>query len=133
MKKFMSFSLLAMAASVATIGFAHTASAAVAEETAFILNSLSFLLHGFLVMWMAAGFAMLEAGLVRTKNTAMQCTKNITIYAIAGLLYWAIGYNLMYSGVDGGYFGSIGVWSAADAQVTADGFVFNGDEAAYAS
>lgn len=133
MKKFTTFSLLALATSAATAGFAHSASAAVTEETAFILNSLSFLLHGFLVMWMAAGFAMLEAGLVRTKNTAMQCTKNIAIYAIAGLLYWVIGYNLMYTGVDGGYFGTPTPWSAADAQITADGFVFNADESAYAS
>ena len=133
MKKFTTFSLLAFATTAATAGFAHTASAAVDPETVFILNSLSFLLHGFLVMWMAAGFAMLEAGLVRTKNTAMQCTKNITLYAIAGLLYWVIGYNLMYNGVDGGYFGTPGPWSAADAQVTADGFVFNADESSYAA
>ncbi|GHD39432.1 ammonium transporter [Thalassobaculum fulvum] len=133
MKKFTTFSLLAFATSAATIGFAHTASAAVDPETVYILNSLSFLLHGFLVMWMAAGFAMLEAGLVRSKNTAMQCTKNIALYSIAGLLYWIIGYNLMYSGVDGGYFGTPSPWSAADAQVTADGFVFNADESAYAA
>jgi len=133
MQRFTTYSFLALAAGGATIGFAHSASAAVEPETAFILNSLSFLLHGFLVMWMAAGFAMLEAGLVRTKNTAMQCTKNIAIYSIAGLLYWVVGYNLMYSGVDGGFFGTPGPWSAADAQVTAEGFVFNADAVGYAA
>jgi len=133
MKKFTSFSLLALATSVATIGFVHAASAAVQEETAFILNSLSFLMHGFLVMWMAAGFAMLETGLVRTKNAAMQCTKNIALYSIAGLMFWAIGYNLMYSGVDGGYFGTLAPWSATDAQVTADGFVYNADDVGYSA
>ena len=133
MKKFTSFSLLALATSVATIGFVHTASAAVEAETVFILNSLSFLMHGFLVMWMAAGFAMLETGLVRTKNAAMQCTKNIALYSIAGLMFWAIGYNLMYSGVDCGYFGTPLPWSAADPQVTADGFVYDADGVGYAA
>jgi len=54
----------------------------------------------------AAGFAMLEAGLVRSKNVSMQCTKNIGLYSIAGLMYWLIGYNLMYTDVNGGYIGS---------------------------
>jgi ammonium transporter, Amt family len=74
---------------------------------AYIFNTLLFLIGGFLVMWMAAGFAMLEAGMVRTKNVAMQCTKNISLFAVAGLMYWIVGYNLMYSGVDGGFMGSI--------------------------
>jgi Amt family ammonium transporter len=71
-----------------------------------IFNTLLFLVGGFLVMWMAAGFAMLEAGLVRSKNVSMQCVKNIGLYSVAGIMYWLIGYNLMYSGVDGGFFGS---------------------------
>jgi len=57
-------------------------------------------------MWMAAGFAMLESGLVRSKNVTMQCTKNIALYSVAGLMFWVVGYNLMYDGVDGGYLGS---------------------------
>ncbi|MEO1207469.1 MAG: ammonium transporter [Pseudomonadota bacterium] len=64
----------------------------------YVLNTLLFLMGGFLVMWMAAGFAMLEAGLVRTKNVAMQCTKNVALYSIAGLMFWLMGYNLMYPG-----------------------------------
>ncbi len=79
---------------------------ALAADTAYIFNTLLFLIGGFLVMWMAAGFAMLEAGLVRSKNVSMQCLKNISLYAIAGLMFWIVGYNLMYSGVDGGYFGT---------------------------
>ena len=74
---------------------------AAARDTQFILNTLLFLIGGFLVMWMAAGFAMLEAGLVRTKNVAMQCTKNIALYSIAGLMFWAVGYSLMYPGDEG--------------------------------
>lgn len=79
--------------------------AAVSEETAYVLNTFSFLVHGFLVMLMAAGFAMLESGLVRTKNTASICLKNIALYSIAGLVFYLIGYNIMYTDV-GSYFGS---------------------------
>jgi ammonium transporter, Amt family len=81
--------------------------AALQKEMQYIFNTLLFLIGGFLVMWMAAGFAMLEAGMVRTKNVSMQCTKNIALFAIAGLAYWAVGYNIMYDGVDGGFIGSI--------------------------
>ncbi|GLQ54519.1 ammonium transporter [Devosia nitrariae] len=77
-------------------------------EWAVIFNTLLFLIGGFLVMWMAAGFAMLEAGLVRSKNVSMQCLKNIALYSIAGIMFWITGYNLMYSGVDGGFIGSFG-------------------------
>lgn len=80
--------------------------AAVTAGTAFIFNTLLFLIGGILVMWMAAGFAMLEAGMVRTKNVSMQCLKNIALYSIAGLMFWLVGYNLMYDGVNGGFFGS---------------------------
>ena len=85
---------------------APAVASAAAADTAYILNTLLFLIGGFLVMWMAAGFAMLEAGLVRTKNVSMQSLKNIALYAVAGIMYWLIGYNLMYTGVDGGYIGS---------------------------
>ena len=70
-----------------------------ASETAYILNTLLFLIGGFLVMWMAAGFAMLEAGFVRTKNVSMQCLKNIMLYSLAGLMFWAFGYDMLYAGV----------------------------------
>ena len=72
------------------------AHAAVDEETRFVFNTFSFLVWGALVMWMCAGFTMLEAGSVRTKNASMICLKNVGLYAIAGLAYYLIGYNLMY-------------------------------------
>ena len=76
------------------------------RETAFIFNSLSIMVHGFIVMLMAAGFCMLEVGLVRSKNATVQSTKNIGLYSIAGLMYGLIGYNLMYMDVNG-YIGSL--------------------------
>ena len=63
-----------------------------------ILTTLLFLMAGFLVFFMAAGFAMLEAGLVRSKNVAMQLTKNIALFSFAAIMYWLIGFNLMYPG-----------------------------------
>ena len=62
----------------------------------FVLNTFMFLVWGALIMWMAAGFTMLEAGAVRTKNASMICLKNIGIYSIAGLAFYVLGYNLMY-------------------------------------
>ncbi|MCY4067623.1 MAG: hypothetical protein OXE79_00725 [Acidimicrobiaceae bacterium] len=68
----------------------------VSDETQFILNTFAFLVWGALVMWMCAGFTMLESGAVRTKNASMICLKNIGIFSIASLAYYFIGYNLMY-------------------------------------
>ncbi|MEO1702877.1 MAG: ammonium transporter [Pseudomonadota bacterium] len=103
-------SLMAMVGGVAALAvspaLAQDAPVVPPVETQYIFNTLLFLIGGFLVMWMAAGFAMLEAGLVRSKNVSMQSLKNVALYSIAGIMYWAIGYNLMYTGVDGGYIGS---------------------------
>ncbi|MEE9272131.1 MAG: ammonium transporter [Robiginitomaculum sp.] len=76
-------------------------------QTSYIFNTLLFLIGGFLVMWMAAGFAMLEAGLVRSKNVSMQCLKNISHYAVAGIMFWLIGYKLMYTIPQGGILGTL--------------------------
>ncbi|MEL6920816.1 MAG: ammonium transporter, partial [Pseudomonadota bacterium] len=103
-----------VAALTATPALAQDAPVVPPAETQYILNTLLFLIGGFLVMWMAAGFAMLEAGLVRSKNVSMQSLKNIALYSIAGIMYWAIGYNLMYTGVDGGYIGSFVLGYGAD-------------------
>ena len=65
-------------------------------EMKYVLDSFWLLISGCLVMWMAAGFAMLEAGLVRTKNTTAILTKNITLYSLACVAYYYVGYNLMY-------------------------------------
>ena len=67
-------------------------------ELSYALDTFYFLVCGALVMWMAAGFTMLEAGLVRAKNTAEILTKNVGLYAIACIMYMLVGYNLMYPG-----------------------------------
>ena len=91
-----------------------------ADETAFIFNTLLFLLGGILVMWMAAGFAMLEAGMVRAKNVSIQLTKNIGLYSIAGLMYWVLGYSIMYVDV-GSYIGTFWPYSWPEAGATNEG------------
>ena len=65
-------------------------------QTKYALDTFYFLVMGAFVMWMAAGFSMLEAGLVRSKNTAEILTKNIVLYSIACIMYMAVGYNIMY-------------------------------------
>tara|TARA_R110002110_G_scaffold87806_8_gene228568 strand:- start:634 stop:1986 length:1353 start_codon:yes stop_codon:yes gene_type:complete len=106
------------------------AEAAVSAETAFVLNSFSFLVHGVLVMFMAAGFAMLESGLVRSKNTAAICLKNIALYSIAGLMFYIVGYALMYTDVDKGWIGSFEfLYNPAPAELA----LLNADDAGKAA
>ncbi len=67
-------------------------------ELRYALDTFYFLISGALVMWMAAGFAMLEAGLVRAKNTAEILTKNVALYAVACVMFLVVGYQIMYPG-----------------------------------
>ena len=85
----------------------------VTPEVGFVLNTLLFLMGGFLVMWMAAGFCMLESGLVTSKSVSVICAKNIGLYAIAGIMFWAVGYNLAYGIPEGGFIGNFNYWSDA--------------------
>jgi len=125
MKLLKKFSIALGAVSSAIALGASPAAAAVTDETAFVLNTFSFLVHGFLVMLMAAGFAMLESGLVRTKNTAAICLKNIALYSVAGIMFYLVGYNLMYVDV-GSYFGSFTfLYNPSDAELA----LLNADEA----
>lgn len=70
---------------------------AVPTQTQYVLNNLLLFFSAALVMWMAAGFCMLESGLVRAKSTAIVCLKNLMLYAVACLAYFIVGYNLMYA------------------------------------
>ena len=81
-----------------TLALAQDAAPSFDEIGPYIMTTLLFLVGGFLVFWMAAGFAMLEAGLVRSKNVAMQLTKNVALFSLAAIMYWLIGFNLMYPG-----------------------------------
>ncbi len=118
MLNFKSKKTMISAASIAAVMTASPALAAVTAETTYVFNTFAFLVNGALVMFMAAGFAMLEAGLVRTKNTATICLKNIVLYAIAGIMYYLVGYSLMYVDVSG-FIGSLGgaFYNPSDAEL----------------
>lgn len=89
------------------------------DETAFLFNTLFLLLMGVLVMFMAAGFAMLEAGMVRSKSVAVILAKNIALYAVASIAFFAAGYQLMYGNSLGGWIGELAVWVPDDAAALA--------------
>ncbi|MDC3138739.1 ammonium transporter [Candidatus Pelagibacter sp.] len=102
------------------VGMAETT---VSAEVQAIFNSLLFLMCGFMVMFMAAGFAMLESGMVTSKSVSVICAKNIGLYSIAGIMFWLFGYNLAYGIPEGGYIGTFTPWSDASSVDTgyADG------------
>ena len=87
------------------------ARADVDAEVAYILNTFSFLVCGFLVMWMAAGFLFLESGLVTTRSVSTIAAKNIGKFAIVSVVFYFIGYNLGYGVPEGGFIGSLSIWS----------------------
>ena len=99
-------------------------------ELSYALDTFYFLVMGALVMWMAAGFTMLEAGLVRAKNTAEILTKNVGLYSIACIMYMLCGYGIMY-GDGNGVIPGISVLGAAD-NAAAD-VIAGGDDAPYYS
>lgn len=76
-------------------------------EMIYSQDTFFLLMSGALVMWMAAGFAMLEAGMVRTKSVAEILTKNIALYSIACIMYMFVGYNIMYGGSDDSWIPSL--------------------------
>jgi len=102
---------------------AGIAESTVSPEVGFIFNTFLFLMCGFLVMFMACGFAMLESGMVTSKSVSVICAKNIGLFSIAGVMFWLVGYNLAYGIPEGGYIGSFTPWSDASAVDTgyADG------------
>jgi ammonium transporter, Amt family len=87
----------------------------VSAEVGFIFNTLLFLICGFLVMFMAAGFAMLESGMVTSKSVSVICAKNIGLFSIAGIMFWLVGYNLAYGIPEGGYIGNFIPWKDSSA------------------
>jgi ammonium transporter, Amt family len=100
------------------MGSAGIAETTVSAEVGFVFNTLLFLICGFLVMFMAAGFAMLESGMVTSKSVSVICAKNIGLYAISGIMFWLVGYNLAYGIPEGGYIGNFIPWSDGSALET---------------
>ena len=88
-----------------------SAETTVSAEVGFIFNTFLFLVCGFLVMFMAAGFAMLESGMVTSKSVSVICAKNIGLFSIAGIMFWLFGYNLAYGIPEGGFIGKFIPWS----------------------
>ena len=116
------------------------ASAAYAQDTAaaeapvasdasvFVFNTLLFLVSGMVVMFMAAGFCMLEAGMVRSKNAATICLKNISLYSVAGLMVYFFGYNFIYGIAEGGVIAPLDfAWLADDSDPVGVGYSSHSD------
>jgi len=95
----------------------------------YALDTFYFLVCGALVMWMAAGFSMLEAGLVRAKNTTEILTKNVALYAIACIMYLIVGYDIMYGG--GVFLNGIALDGAADADALVGAVLAESAEAGF--
>ena len=91
-----------------SVAYAETT---VSAEVGFIFNTFLFLVCGFLVMFMAAGFSMLESGMVTSKSVSVICAKNIGLFSIAGIMFWMFGYNVAYGIAEGGYIGKFIPWS----------------------
>jgi len=108
MKKIRFFAALFIFISFSFPSYAETT---VSAEVSFIFNSFLFLVCGFLVMFMAAGFAMLESGMVTSKSVSVICAKNIGLFSIAGIMFWMFGYNVAYGIPEGGYIGKFVPWS----------------------
>jgi Amt family ammonium transporter len=129
---FISFTTLVLAALSATAAFAEEPSV---KDTlinlAYSIDTFYFLMSGALVMWMACGFAMLEAGLVRSKNVVEILTKNIALYAIASIMYMFVGYNIMYGGGPNSFIPGFSFWLGPDNAV--DAVLASGGETYYSS
>ena len=97
-----------------------SAETTISAEGQYIFNTLGFYLGGVLVAFMAAGFCMLECGLVTTKSVSTIAAKNIGKFAIASIVFFLCGYNLAYGIPEGGYIGSFSIWS--DASEIATGY-----------
>lgn len=100
-------------------------------DLSYAIDTFYFLICGVLVMWMAAGFSMLEAGMVRAKNTAEILTKNIALFAIACTMYLLVGYFVMYSSSEGGFLPNLGFLIGAENSI--DAVTAGGEDAPYYS
>ena len=111
MKKISHYLSFAFLALIFLGGPSFSAESTVGAETQYVFNTLLFLICGFLVMFMAPGFAMLESGMVTSKSVSSIAAKNIGLFSIAGIMFWMFGYNLAYGIPEGGYIGTLTPWS----------------------
>jgi len=119
--------VLGLAAFSLAPGAAAQEIAPASDTSLFVFNTVLFLISGMVVMFMAAGFCMLEAGLVRSKNAATICLKNITLFSVAGIMVWLTGYNLIYGVEPGGLLGEFKIWSADDPDPRTPGYASHSD------
>ncbi len=122
-KIFLTINIIALGLFGASSSFAGGHTQDYSESGLFIFNTLLFLIGGFLVMWMAAGFAMLETGLVRAKNASTQLIKNVALFSLASIAYFIVGFNLMYPGdawIIQGWFGTFSLTELEAVGVGAD-------------
>ncbi len=132
MFKKISFATLILAAFSAVPAFAEEPSVGdTLINLAYSIDTFYFLMSGALVMWMAAGFAMLEAGLVRSKNTVEILTKNVALYSIACIMYMFVGYNIMYGDGTNSIIPGLSFWLGADN--AADAVLKSGGETYYSN
>ena len=121
----------AIAAAFSSAAFAQDAAAMpapAADTSVFVFNTLLFLISGMVVMFMAAGFCMLEVGLVRSKNAATICLKNIALYSVAGLMVYLVGYQLIYGIAEGGFIAPLKIfWSADESDPIGKGYSASSD------
>jgi Amt family ammonium transporter len=120
MKRLFNLSLILLGLTAVSAAPALAEEPGVAEKVihlAYSIDTFYFLMSGALVMWMAAGFAMLEAGLVRSKNTVEILTKNVALYSIACIMYMFVGYNIMYGGGPNGFIPGFSFFLGADNAV----------------
>lgn len=127
MKKIFLASIVGAGVFVASAAAQDAPAPAASDASIFVFNTLLFLVSGMVVMFMAAGFCMLEAGLVRAKNAATICLKNIALYSVAGLMVYLVGYNLIYGVAEGGVIGKFGAWGADDSDPVGTGYAAGAD------
>ena len=122
--------VLSAGAAMASAAYAQDAAAeapVASDASVFVFNTLLFLVSGMVVMFMAAGFCMLEAGMVRSKNAATICLKNISLYSVAGLMVYLVGYQLIYGNPDNPFIGSFSLWGADDSDPIGVGYSSHSD------
>lgn len=129
-KKKTALSIVFVCSALASAAYAQDAPVqpVASDASVFVFNTLLFLISGMVVMFMAAGFCMLEAGMVRSKNAATICLKNISLYSVAGLMVWLVGYNFIYGVAEGGFIAPFDLaWLADDSDAIGTGYSAHSD------